>query len=68
MPAIVNATNTGHSTSYVITGDSLEAVNEAIERICRNYHPLGYGTSFQPAQQKPDGSWLVRGRRSNSCD
>lgn len=68
MPAIVNATNNGHSTSYVITGQTQEAVNEAIERIYRNYHPVGYGTDFDEPRQGEDGLWLARGHRANSCD
>jgi hypothetical protein len=57
----------GGQISYTVEGE-LEAVKEAIERIYRNYHPLGYGTHFEAPKQQRDGSWRAFGYRSSSCD
>jgi hypothetical protein len=64
----VSTSNDGVSTSYVLKADTLDAVNAAIAVIERQFHPLGYGTSFRQPEQQPDGSWKAWGSRSNSCD
>lgn len=66
--AQIHAARQGSQISYVIEAGELADIEEAIARIERNYHPLGYGTSFQPPTQKPDGSWIAYGSRANSCD
>lgn len=55
-------------THYEIEAHDKEEVEDAVDRILRSYHPLGYGTIFQVPEQRADGSWIVRGRRANSCD
>lgn len=66
--AKVISDNRGGSTAYVIEGGSREEIEDAIDRIEHAYHPLGYGTSFTPPEQRADGSWICRGSRLNSCD
>jgi hypothetical protein len=66
--ALVGSNNDGQSTSYVIEGATAECVQEAIDAILRQFHPLGYGTDFRPPEQQEDGSWKAWGSRSNSCD
>jgi hypothetical protein len=58
----------GFQTTYRIEADELEELEDAIERIERNFHPLGYGTTFDKPEQRADGSWVVSGYRYNSCD
>jgi hypothetical protein len=65
--ASVTAERIGGQVSYTVEGE-LSEVKEAIERIYRNYHPLGYGTHFEAPRQRPDGSWKAYGYRSSSCD
>lgn len=56
------------TTEYEVVGDDLDDVEDEIARIERNYHPVGYGTSFHKPEQRADGSWIARGHRFNSCD
>lgn len=66
--AEITATNDGLRTSYMITCADLEGLLEAVGEIEARYHPLGYGTSFQPPARQSDGSWYTHGSRANSCD
>ena len=68
MPATVDAHSDGSFTSYVIEADTEEEITDAIVRIERAYHPLGYGTHFDPPQRREDSRWISRGSRANSCD
>jgi len=66
MSAKVTSTSDGHRTDYTIEGSEAE-VMESIAAIERNYHPVGYGTSFRPIEPKENG-YVARGYRYNSCD
>jgi hypothetical protein len=67
--AEVDAHNSGGWITYRIEAGTKEAVEAAIARIERNYHPLGYGTSFdEPRISEETGRWIARGSRSTSCD
>jgi hypothetical protein len=66
--ASVSARTTMGTTEYTIEADELEEVEDAIARIVRSYHPMGYGTHFHRPEQRADGSWVARGHRANSCD
>ena len=63
----VQTNSDGRRTNYVITG-SKEQVEQAIERVERAYHPLGYGTTFRPLSEIEPGKWSASGYRYNSCD
>lgn len=66
--AQVTAVKSGGQTRYVIEDHAKQEVEDAIERIERSYHPLGYGTTFEVPEQRADGSWVAHGYRANSCD
>jgi len=65
--AKIDARSASGMTTYVIEGTE-EEVKQAIERVERRYHPLGYGTSFMPLKPKGDGVFVTTGSHSNSCD
>jgi hypothetical protein len=64
--AIINGDPT--MIHYHETFKTKEDAEAFIERVCKSYHPLGYGTYFQEPVQQEDGKWLVTGSRSASCD
>jgi hypothetical protein len=68
MTAIVESTRSGNRTDYTVIG-TRDEVEEAIDRILANYHPLGYGTTFNPPRPA-DASGIItaHGYRYNSCD
>jgi len=66
--AKVTVNHRGSEIDYVIEDNDLAEVEDAIDRIERNYHPVGYGTSFRKPEQRADGSWISRGHRWTSCD
>jgi hypothetical protein len=55
-------------TYYTIEGDDPDDVEDMADRILRSYPHHGYGTGFDPLEQRADGSWVMHGHRSNSCD
>jgi hypothetical protein len=55
------------STEYLIEGP-LREVNDEVDRLHRDYHPMGYGTTLKSLVQRPDGSAYAIVRRANSCD
>lgn len=55
-------------THYTVEAHDKDEVEDAIDHILRRYHPLGYGTTFSPAEQRADGSWIAHGHRANSAD
>jgi hypothetical protein len=67
MSAKITSHNSGFQTSYMIEG-TREEIEAAIDRIEANYHPMGYGTSFKPIEQREDGSLVAHGSHYNSCD
>lgn len=67
-PATVISRNGGGAIYYTIDGESLGAVEAAIARLEQLFHPDGYGTTFAPPKQQPDGSWRTTGHRSTTCD
>lgn len=66
--AEIHTSNDGLQTRYTISSRDLADLEEAITEIKARYHPLGYGTSFDPPKQFKDGSWSTHGWRANSCD
>lgn len=67
MSATIETHTDAMRTDYVITGTRLE-VDAAMDTLLRQYHPMGYGTSFSPAVTHDDGTVTVYGYRYNSCD
>jgi hypothetical protein len=63
--AKVTHDNRGVETLYTIEAEELDEVEDAIDRIKRNYHPMGYGTYFHRPEQRADGSWVAHGHRAN---
>lgn len=66
--AKVTAEHTGGEVRYTVEGHDLVEVEDAVDRIERAYHPMGYGTGFWPPEQRSDGSWICHGHRSASCE
>lgn len=67
MAATVDTRPSRGRTDYEISGDSIEEVQEAIDKIMASYNPLGYGTTFGTIR-KEDGRFVARGHRYNSAD
>lgn len=66
--AKVVSERSGAEIRYTVEADDLAEVEDAIDRIERNYHPVGYGTAFNKPEQRADGSWISHGHRWTSCD
>ncbi len=60
--------------TYVLKADSLEKLQAKIDRVKREYHPAGYGTTFRKPMKLQDASdhtqtyWIASGYRFDHCD
>ena len=52
-------------TAVASTRAELEAWGE---NLCRNYHPMGYGTFVRPTVENDDGTFSCTATRAGSCD
>lgn len=57
---------------YVVKASTTEDVTTVIARLMRDYHPLGYGTTFGPIVKGEDDDgepcFVARGWRYSSAD
>lgn len=65
--ATIEYSGVGFIRDIKITGETREAVEEAIDNVKGNYPPPGYGTWFKPIAQEGD-KFVAYGSRQTSCD
>ena len=62
---ILTQVTRGGIIDYEITSEDRDAVIRGMERVIREYHPSGYGTSFLTVREK-DGLFRCVGWRASS--
>ena len=65
---ILKETTKGGIIDYEISGLDKDSVHRAVKKILKDYHPAGYGTSFQGVKEGEDGFFQCYGWRATSCD
>ena len=60
--------------TYVLRAATLPELQAKIDRVKREYHPAGYGTTFRKPMKLQDASdhtqtyWIASGYRFDHCD
>lgn len=58
----------GKKAEYIITGNSVEAINAEVASICERFHPLAYETRFGNVTfDQENGNYYVIGSRYTSA-